>query len=125
MHPQHQAAAVLGAVCPDAKGANFLGTGEHRLKDELEGQALGSIQFSDDLLRVRGHLSDCFLAIKVLAAGQEPDFGGFKIFHEVTWGENALAFIARRLPVRGHLKHLPRELELNWCRNHANGKNHN
>jgi len=89
MHPQHQAAAILGAVCPDAKGANFLGTGEHRLKDELEGQALGNIQFGDDLLRVRGHLSNCFLAIKVLAAGQKPDFGGFKVFHEVTWGECA------------------------------------
>ena len=85
MHPQHQAAAVMGAVCPDAKGANFLRTGEHRLKHEVEGQALGSVQFGDDLLRVSGHLPDRFLAIKVLAAGQEPDFGGFKVFHEVTW----------------------------------------
>jgi hypothetical protein len=42
----------------------------------------GLVQFGDDLLRVRGHLSDCFLAIKMLAAGQEPDFGGFKVFDE-------------------------------------------
>jgi hypothetical protein len=35
------------------------------------------------LLRVFRHLSDRLLSIKVLAAGNEPDFGGFKVFHEV------------------------------------------
>jgi hypothetical protein len=60
---------------------------------------LGTVQMGDDLLRVLGHLSERLWPIKVLAARQEPDFGGFKVFHEVTLRENALAFTAPFAPL--------------------------
>jgi len=94
MHPEHQPAAVWGAVRPNAKRANFLGPGEHWLKHELKRYPLGGVQFGDDLLRVFGHLIERLWSIKVLAAGEEPDFGGFKVFHEMTW-ENVLALPRR------------------------------
>jgi hypothetical protein len=81
VHPEHQASAVRGAVGPDAKGANFLRPGEDGLKDQLQRQPLGGIQFLNHFLRVFGHLAEGLLAVEVLAAGNEPDFGGFKIFH--------------------------------------------
>jgi hypothetical protein len=81
VHPEHHAGAVWCAVCTDAKRANYLRPGEHWLKHNVKREPLGCVQFDDDLLRVLGDLSERLLSIKVLAAGNEPNFGGFKILH--------------------------------------------
>ena len=81
MHPKDQTRAVRLVVCPPANGPDLLRPGQNGLRDQLQRKPLGSVQLLKDTARMLGHLSQRLLAVKVLAAGDEPKFRGFKVFH--------------------------------------------
>jgi hypothetical protein len=63
-----------------AKLADFFRRFEHWLENDFERDAAGCIKGVDDARRVLCDLVECFGTVKVLTAGDEPNFDGTK-FH--------------------------------------------
>ena len=81
MAPGDDAGAVGIAVGLEHHGANLLGTGQDRLEDQLERKPTRGVELINDTLGVGGDLAQGTLAIQVLRAGEEPDFGSGDVFH--------------------------------------------
>lgn len=76
VHPQDQASAVVVVVGFKATRPHFFRSGHYRLEDDLERNRFGSIERAGNRLSIGRDLLQGFGAIEVLAAGNEPDFGG-------------------------------------------------
>src|SRR5262249_7748735 len=64
-----------------ANDPDLLRPGHYGLCEQLQRKPLGSVQLLNNPARMLSHLSQCLFAVKMLAAGDEPKFRGFKIFH--------------------------------------------
>ena len=83
VHPEHQARAVGGGVGLAADVEDGLRRGDHRLADDAHRQPPGGVEPGDDLPAVFGDLAEGRFAVKVLAAGDEPNFQLFEIHFRV------------------------------------------
>jgi hypothetical protein len=76
--PGNEADAVGRIVCLLAKRGDVIRRGHHRFEDHLHRDGGSAVERPRDFLRVGGHLLQGLGPIKVLAAGDKPNF---KLFH--------------------------------------------
>ena len=81
VHPKDQARALRRVVGVHAELPDFVGRFEHGLEDQRERQTPGGVERFHDFLGVFGDLPEDLRAVKVLAAGDEPNFSGME-FHK-------------------------------------------
>ena len=74
MHPEHQADAVCSAVGFPAESEDFVCGGEYRLPNHVYRKHRLIIQRCRDPGGVLRDFGERFRAVKMLAAGDEPDF---------------------------------------------------
>ncbi len=77
VHPEDEPCAIRIAVCFEAEAANLVGRRQERLERNVQRDAVRGVQGLCDRSGVGGDLLERAGAVKMLAAGDEPDYRRF------------------------------------------------